>query len=218
MAKFLPILGQLRGAIAAVVFSRNKGGQYAKGKGEPTNGNTSRQQATRGFLNTLSSGWASLTAAQQTAWNGWADTHPREDSLGQEYTLTGHQAYVGLNSRLLDAGESAVATPPAINAPAAPTGVVVTFTDEDTISIAYTNTLDTDEKLVVFCSLPQVGAGNPNLAQCRLVGYSASAQATPASMDLPFVVATGNSMNFFVGVLDESGQLSVMVKDREVKS
>ena len=218
MAKFLPILGQLRGSIGGLVFSRNGGGQYAKSKGEPTNGNTTRQQAARGFLNTLSAGWASLSAANKTAWNGWADTHPRNDSLGQEYTITGHQAYVGLNSRLLDAGESAVATPPAITAPAAPTGVVVTFTDETTISVAFTNTLDTDEKLCVFCSLPQVGGGDPNLAQCRLVGYSASAQATPASMTIPFAVATGNTMNFFVGVLDEAGQLSVMVKDRETKA
>jgi len=218
MAKFLPILGQLRGAIAGLVFSRNLGGQYAKSKGEPTNGNTTRQQAARGFLNTLSSAWSGLSAANQTAWNGWADTHPRTDSLGQEYTITGHQAYVGLNSRLLDAGESSVDTPPAITVPAVPEGVVVTFTDADTIGVAFTNTLDTDEKLAVFCSLPQVGAGDPNLAQCRLVGYSASAQATPAAMDIPFVVAVGNTMNFFVGVLDEAGQLSVMVKDRETKA
>lgn len=218
MAKFLPILGQLRGAISGTVFSRNKGGQYAKGKGVPTNGNTTRQQAMRGFLATLSAGWASLTSAQQTAWNGWADTHPREDALGQEYTMTGHQAYVGLNSRLLDAAESAQTDPPTSGVPAAATGVVVTFTDGDTISIAFSNTLGADEKLAVWCSLPQVGSGDPNLAQARLVGYSADAQATPASMELPFFVQTGNSMNFFVGVLDEFGQLSVLVKDREEKS
>lgn len=218
MAKFLPILGQLRGAISGTVFSRNKGGQYAKGKGVPTNGNTSRQQAMRGFLQTLSSAWAGLTAPQQTAWNGWADTHPREDALGQEYTITGHQAYVGLNSRLLDAAEPALADPPTSGVPAAPTGVVVTFTDGDTISVAFTNSLGADEKLVVWCTLPQVGAGDPNLAQARLVGYSASAQATPAAMELPFFAQTGNVMNFFVGVLDEFGQLSVLVKDREEKA
>lgn len=218
MAKFLPILGQLRGAISGTVFSRNKGGQYAKGKGVPTNGNTTRQQAMRGFLQTLSASWADLTAAEQTAWNGWADTHPREDALGQEYTITGHQAYVGLNSRLLDCAEVAEDEPPTGGVPAAPTGVVVTFTDGDTISIAFTNTLGANEKLVAWCSLPQVGAGDPNLAQARLVGYSADAQATPASMELPFFAQTGNTMNFFVGVLDEGGQMSVLVKDRETKA
>ncbi len=218
MAKFLPILGQLRGAISGTVFSRNKGGQYAKGKGVPTNGNTTRQQAMRGFLATLSAGWAALTAAQQTAWNGWADTHPREDALGQEYTMTGHQAFVGLNSRLLDAGESAESDPPTVNVPASPTGVAVTFTDGDTLSVAFTNTLGADEKLAVWCSLPQVGAGDPNLAQARLCAYSASAAATPVAIESPFFAQTGNTQNFFVGVLDEAGQLSVLVKDREEKA
>jgi len=212
MAKFLPILGALRGSIADVTFSRNAGGQYAKQKAAPTNGNTERQQAVRGFLASLSSSWAGLTSAQKSQWQGWADTHPQTDSLGQEYILTGHQAFVSLNSRLLDKGDAFSATPPGAGVPDPMTGVAITYTDDNTLAIVFTNTVGGNDCVMVWACLPQVGAGDPNFAQARLAGYSADAAATPLAMDLPWDVPTDYTSNFWVLVMDEYGQLSEPVK------
>lgn len=218
MAKFVPILGQLRGSIAANTFSRNSGGAYVKQKGSPTNPNSERQQTIRGFLAQLSASWFALTSAQKSAWNGWADSNPLTDSLGQEYTRTGHQAYVGLNVRVLDAGDAECADPPDQGVPDAVTGGAVTYTDGDTVSVAFTNTLGAAERLMVWMSMPQSGSGNPNLAQARLVSYSAKAAATPVSMDLPHYVVTGSTVNFWLAIQDEFGQISVPVKVRETRT
>lgn len=217
MAKFLPILGALRGAIADLVFSRNKGGQYAKQKASPTNPNSVRQQTMRGILAQLSAAWDALTDPQKSAWNGWADSNPRTDSLGQEYTLTGHQAFVGLNARVLDAGDTIGTDPPDQGAPPPAEGVVITYTDGDTISVAFTHTVAADERLYVWMSMPQSASGDPNLAQARMVGFSALAAATPVAIDIPFEVIATYTVNFWVGNYDTHGQLSVPVKIRETR-
>lgn len=166
----------------------------------------------------LSAAWADLTAPQQSAWNGWADSNPLTDSLGQEYTRTGHQAFVGLNTRVLDAGDTIGTDPPDQGVPDAVAGGAVTYTDGDTVSVAYTNTLAADERLVVLMSLPQSGAGDPNLAQARLVSYSAQAAATPVAMDLPFYVVDESTVNFWIAIQDDHGQQGVPVKVRETRT
>jgi len=215
MAKFDPILGPLRGAIGAIVFSRNKGGAYAKLKGSPTNPNTARQQAARGILAELSTDWMSLSTAKQAAWNGYAETHPLMDPLGNEYTMTGHQAFVRVNFRLKDSGNTELTDPPAGPSPDQVTGLAVTFTDGDTASVAFTNTLGADECLMVWACPAQAGAGDPNFAQARLVGYTALAATTPASMELPNAVADGYTVNFWACLLNTNGLVSVVQKDRE---
>lgn len=218
MAKFLPILGPLRGSIAANTFSRNKGGQYLKQKASPTNMNSTRQQAMRAALADLSADWADLTDPQRSGWNGWADSHPRTDSLGQEYTLTGHQAFVGLNARVFDAGDTPQDDCPDQTSPDALVGGAIAYTDADTISVTFTTTLGATERLMVWQCLPQSGQGNPNLAQARLVGYSAAQAASPVAMDLPWAVTIGCTVNFWLCIQDEHGQISVPVKVREKRS
>lgn len=215
MAKFDPILGPLRGAIGATVFSRNKGGAYAKLKASPTNPNTTRQQVTRGILAELSTDWQGLTVAQMAAWNGYGETHPLQDPLGNEYTLTGHQAFVQINFRLKDAGKTELSDPPAGSSPDVITGLAVSFTDGDTISVVFTNTLGAAECLMVWAGPAQSGAGDPNFAQARLVGYSADAATSPCSMELVDAVADDFTVNFWVCILGATGLVSVVQKDQE---
>lgn len=172
----------------------------------------------RAALAGLSAAWAGLTDPQRSGWNGWADSHPRTDSLGQEYTLTGHQAYTGLNSRCVDAGDSSQDDCPDQTAPDALAGGAITYTDADTISIAFTTTLGAAERLMVWQCLPQSGDGDPNFAQARLVGYSAAQAATPVAMDMPWSVTSGCTCNFWLCIQDEHGQVSVPVKIRETRA
>lgn len=216
MAKFDPILGPLRGSIGATTFSRNKGGAYAKLKASPTNPNSSRQQVMRTLLQTYSSGFSSLTDAQKALWASYAEENPLLDALGQSYFLSAHQWYIRLACRADDAGDSASATPPGETAPNALATFAVTFTDGDNISVAFTPALGASERLVVWQSLPQDGAGDPNFKQCRIVSYSAAAAASPVAMVLAHSIQDGETMNFFGAIQDGVGQQSAYLKDREL--
>jgi hypothetical protein len=217
MAKFDPILGPIRGSIGANTFSRNKGGSYVKMKGVPTNPNSTRQQVIRTLLQTYSSGFSGLTSAQIEQWKDYAEEHPLVDALGQQYYLSGHQWYVRLNVRLDDAGDSPIVLPPGDTCSPALATLTVTFTDAQNISVAFTATpLGAGDRLVVWQSMP-VGLGSdPNFRQCRLVSYSAAAQASPCAMVLAHDTLDGSYMNFFAAVQDSSGQQSAYLKDREL--
>ena len=126
-AKVSPLIAIMSGSVGGNTWSRNKGGLYVKMKGIPTNPNSSRQQAVRGFLSQGTVDWASLAQVERDAWDGWAETHPLTDPLGQEYFRTGHQAFVGLRSRALDQGLVPNDDPPALGVPGTLTTLAVTF-------------------------------------------------------------------------------------------
>lgn len=162
----------------------------------------------------MSGNWEDLAEEEKTAWNGYADTHPRNDPLGIEYYCTGHQLYVGYNTRLRDAGDTAIDLPPVSGVPNIVTALVVTQTDVHNISIAFGNTLAAGERLVAWMSLPQSGSGNPNFAQARMIGYSAKAGTTPLTLALPFGVPEGYTVNYWVAIQGAEGLVSVVQKDR----
>jgi hypothetical protein len=100
------------GSYAGVTSSHNRAGQYVRNRRTPTNSPTARRTAVRSAFGSASSGWSSLTAAEQNAWNAAAASHPITDALGQSITLTGHQLYVSVNTALLNAGGSSTSTAP----------------------------------------------------------------------------------------------------------
>jgi len=129
----------MSGSVAGNTWSRNKGGLYVRRRSAPTNPTTVRQTAVRTVLSSLSTAWAGLTSTQKQQWRDWASAHPSLDSLGQSFFLSGQQAYIALNARVIDFGGSAVATPPITNDPTS----LLTFTataGAATVSCAYTTT------------------------------------------------------------------------------
>ncbi len=214
-AIFVPILGNLRGAVGANIFSHNRGGDYLRRRVSPTNPNSSRQQTMRAFLGSLATLWSTtLTQLQRDAWDTYAATVSRTGPLGNTINLTGMNTYVISNTRILDAGGTRIDDPPATVGPdslltfsgaiSAPTTYDVTFTDTP---------LGATERIRLFMSLPQSGAAQPNEAQARIVGYSALAQATPYAATLPFSIASGQSAVFWASVFDEStGLVSVALR------
>jgi hypothetical protein len=129
MAKFKPgpVAGQLSGSIAASTFSRNRYGPYIRARAVPTKSFTSAAMAAKSRLTSTSQGWASLTAPQRLAWNNWAGANPVIDALGEKQELTGHACYVQLNTRILVAGGTVIATPPLVAAPAPLTTLSATW-------------------------------------------------------------------------------------------
>lgn len=88
------MLGQMSGSIGGVTASHNRGGQYFRRRAVPTNPNSARQAAVRGYMSTAVSVWGSITEAQRASWETYAANTPTTDSMGQTLVLTGQQMYV----------------------------------------------------------------------------------------------------------------------------
>ncbi len=169
----------------------------------------------RTFLGSLASLWSSvLTPAERAQWNVWASNQAKEGPLGNSINLTGINAYVWTNAHLLDAGDTRIDVPPIV---VAPTGLLTLSVDISAITTAdvtFTATpLAANHKLVMFMSLPQSGAAQPNFKQCRIVGYSAAAQTDPWAASLPFAVTSGQTVVFFAAIMDdETGLFSPFLR------
>lgn len=205
----LPILAQLRGRLAANVWSHNKGGDYVRLGTPPTNPNTSRQQTTRTILGTYSARWVSLlTQDQRDAWDVYAAGHPIKNSLGQDILISGLAWYVKCNARLSDAGLAGTPDPPVFGAPVGFETLACDISAVTTVDVTFTGTLGADEAMQLWTSLPVSLGSSPNLAQCRLAGYSALAQASPWAATLPHSFQTGQRGVFYAAKLGEEGLIS----------
>ncbi len=210
-----PILGSLRGSVGDNTFSHNRGGDYVRRRVSPTNPNSTRQQLMRTLLATLSGLWSStLTPAQRSEWNTWASQQAKEGPLGNSINWTGHNGYISTNTHLLDAGDTRIDAPPAVVAPTGLLTLSVDISAATTADVTFTDTpLAANHKPVMFMSLPQSGAAEPNFKQTRIVGYGAAAQASPWAATLPFSVVTGQTVVFFVAIMDdETGLFSSFLR------
>ncbi len=215
-AVFVPILGNLRGSVGSNTWSHNRGGDYIRRRVAPTNPNTTRQQSMRAFLSTLSVLWSTvLTPAQREAWNTWASLQSRTGPLGNTINLTGINGYVWTNTHILDAGDTRIDDPPVQVAPGALLTMAAAISAATTADITFTGTpLAATERPLLFMSLPQSGAAQPNFRQSRIVGYGALAQASPWASTLPFSVQSGQFVVFWGAVYEETtGLISVFLRD-----
>lgn len=169
------------GSLAGSTSSRNRFGQYRRTRATPVNPNTSFQQAVRAGLATSAVAWKSLTDAQRAQWLSWAEAHPRTDSLGQTYTLTGFQAYVSVNQLRVQAGESASSAVPTNDAPAAPTIGAVTVTTA-AATVAYTPSPVPAGTALFIRTSGFVSPGVTFPPQRKLVQVEAAAATTPADI------------------------------------
>ena len=87
----------LRGSGGDTTASKNHYSSYVKKKPIPIQPHTIPQQAVKGFLISASQFWGSLTQAQQNTWLSARLSFPRTDTLGQDYTMTGHALEVSCN-------------------------------------------------------------------------------------------------------------------------
>lgn len=221
MAIIQPILGSLRGSIGDNTFSHNRGGDYVRRRVSPTNPNSTRQQTMRTLLSGLASGWANnLSDAQREAWNTWAENQPKEGPLGNSINLTGINGYVWCNTHILDAGDTRIDNPPPVVAPDPLATFSVDISAATTGDVTFTTTpLGAHIRLVMFMSLPQSGKAEPNFKQCRIVGYSALAQASPWAATLPFSVQSGQTVVFFGATYDDrTGLFSSFLKHVQLAS
>jgi len=201
-----PLLGTMRGRVGGLVFSHNKGGDYVRRGTTPTNPNTDRQQQTRTWLGSFSSMWTSaLTQDQRDAWDLYASTNPVKNSLGQDILISGLAWYVRCCARLGDAGLGVPTLPPVLGAPAGLGALSVEITGATTATVTFDPVCSATECLQLWASTPVSLGSTPNLAQCRLMGYSGLAQGAvwPATLAHGFQV--GERGVFYAALLGEEG-------------
>lgn len=213
MAIINPTLGSIRGRIGGNVFSHNKGGDYIRLGTPPTNPQTNRQQITRSILGTFASQWTSLLVqAERDGWDVYAANHPVKNSLGLDVFISGLAWYVKANARLADAGLVAVTDAPILGAPTAPVTFAVDVSAITTADVTYTVVAAADEALCLWGSLPVSFGSTPNLAQCRLMGYSGLAEISPWAATTAHGFPSGSRGVFYMCKLGAEGLVSAFVQ------
>ena len=144
MAKFVSqIVSEIRGSINGVTFARNRYGLYARSKASPVQPRTPAQAQRRAQLTVLSQRWRTLDESLRAEWRTFADDLRRSDTLGQQYRLSGLQAYLQFNLWRALMGltpqDNAPATLPAPT-PVSITGVTLTTGQQAELNLAFSPT------------------------------------------------------------------------------
>ena len=114
-----PAASVLSGKLGGVVFSRNKGGAYARSYAIPTVVTSDRALLVKFTLAYVSQSWSALSAANRLAWDQYALARPTSNRIGQQILLSGQAWHNACNSRLVLANESPITAPPVLPTPAA---------------------------------------------------------------------------------------------------
>lgn len=212
MAKFLPgpSVGAVSGSIGGTVFSRNRYGAYTRNRAMVTRQTSNAAMNAKARLANISAAWRDETAATKLAWQTWALNNPITDALGQKQTLTGHAAYVGLNTRLHLAGQTLLTVPPIVAAPAPLTALTATWDiGAGDFELVFTPTpIGAAERLWISAAVVNSAGINYVENLMKFIKVSAAAQATDydisADLALRFGTLTvGQKCVVDVCVLDE---------------
>lgn len=179
------------GSVAGNTSSRNRNGQYRRTRAVPVNPSSSFQLAVRARMQTNADAWKALTATQREGWGALGAQIIRTDSLGQNYDLTGFQAYCSVNNNNLAAGNAVVPDAPLFTIPAPITTVTPTITSAS-YSVAWTPTpLAAGERIFIFAS-PMRSAGRTFESDFRLISVGAAASASPSNVLAAYQARFGN--------------------------
>lgn len=204
------------GSQANTTASRNRFGQYNRTRSIPTQPRTAAQVNVRANFTAATKEWANLTDEQRQAWDTYANSKPRVDSLGQSSTLTGHQMYVAVNALNLTCEieqQSAVPNGDVIPQPD-PAVTVATFAG---LSVKLVTAVPATRTIVVYAS-PPMSAGQTFNGDFRIVnivdGSAAANQEVCGAADLSAKYGTlSENMKFMFSVMVlEGGNLSAPAK------
>ena len=179
--KFGVVVSDMRNKLNGSVFARNKGGAYVRTKVTPLNPQTSAQVGARALLTSLSQSFRSLTQEQITAWNAAITQWGSTDIFGDVVNPTGLALYVRLNANILNAGGTALTTPPS---PVGADAITALSLAGDVSSNLYTVTfapaaVPADHSMYLeSTSMLSPGINNAN-SKFRAIAVLASATASP---------------------------------------
>lgn len=224
--KFGALVVDGRGKVGGHVASKNRSGAYLRTKVTPVNPNTTYQQTVRNRLSGLSSGWRGLTQAQRDAWNNAVSDFAKTDIFGDLKNPSGFNLYQRLNNNLLNCSESALSTPPAVEAVDAFTSFSAAVANgAGTVTLTYAGAIAADHKVLVRAT-PALSAGvNFVKSEFRQIDVIATADASPFSIETEYVAkfgaigAAGQKVFFeMVQVNTNTGQAGIPIQASAVIS
>lgn len=221
------IISRGSGSIGGLTGSRNRGGNYFRARGMPTNPNTPFQQAIRSFMAQLSATWSSvLTQAARDKWDLYALNVPLPNALGEPINVGGIGMYQRTNVPRLQT--TAVELPRQDVAPGTfdlgeftPPVIVSATAATDTLSITFENTdewaNEDDSAMLISISRPQ----NPGINFFKgpyrfadvIQGDSTTPPTSPAAIVSPFTFEVGQRVFVFIRVTRGDGRLSASFRD-----
>lgn len=186
MAIIIPgiAVSQVSGRVGGTIFSRNRGGAYMRNGSIPATVTTPAAELIKAVTAAQSQAWAGTSAWVREQWVEWAAQNPVINRLGQSRTLSGHQAFVQLNCRLVYGGFSALTSPPVGQAPApfVPGNVTLTVATT-TATIAYAPTpAPAGVAVQVFGYLSDSPGVKYVKNRLALIKTTAAAASTPADI------------------------------------
>jgi len=105
------LVTQASGSVGGTTYSHTGSGLYMRARSIPVNPNSGYQLQVRSSLTELVMKWLdTLTAAQRNAWNLWAKNTPFTNALGDSFSISGQNAYIGANTGRLQAIAKLTAT------------------------------------------------------------------------------------------------------------
>lgn len=191
--KFSAWLSDVRNKHNGSVFSKNRAGNYIRNKVTPVNPNTSYQAAVRSRLTSLAQGWRSLSQSARDAWNGAVENYKTTDIFGDLKTPTGLALYIRLNSNILNAGGSAITSPPVPTGSDALTTLSATVsTGLGGVAVTFAPTpVPADHALVIESTAPlSAGINNAN-SQFRVVHVEAATGTSPLTITSAYATKFG---------------------------
>jgi len=195
-AKMTPgaIVSEVRGKIAATVYSKNKGGAVIRNRITPINRRSTDQTTARQLLASFASQWRGLTPAQRASWNAASPNFPQQDNLGQTIFLSGEQLFIRSNANRQLLGLGVITSAPA------PTSFDVlsltTLTIDasaGTVSLAFAPTVPAGFSMVVRATAP-VSQGKDFFTQSafRFIKAIAAAETSPQALGTEYVAKFGS--------------------------
>jgi hypothetical protein len=210
---------QMTGSIAGNTFARNRSGNYVRAKTMPVNPRTALQDDVRTVLSQLSEYWhTTCTAAQRLAWETYAAAVQVKNRLGENIYLTGFNHFIRSNTLRMQAGLAIVDSGPttlsmpaqdptfAIEATASDNHVAVTFDNDQPWAILST------AALAVYIGEPQLATRNffagPWRFGAAIKGVPSTKAVSPADVDSPFTLITGQKIWAYARILNSDGSVS----------
>lgn len=188
-----PMVASVSGSVGGTTFSRNRGGQYTRRRAIPTNPSSTFQLNQRAIFAGQSQRFADITDAERESWRSWAVQNPITNALGNKINMTGHQAFVAINSRLDLTGDTLLDAPPIINAPTALESLVLTADiGLGEVELAFTATpLAAGVKLYYTAAIVNSLAITYVRNLLRFVEASAAAEISPFGIEASVVARLG---------------------------
>jgi hypothetical protein len=150
--KFGAVITDSRGHIGGITYAWTRFGNVARRLVTPTRRQTPASQESRSRFMTLSKRWwSTLSPTERDDWRALAAANPRPNLWGDEYPLTGHQLFIGINSLLDQAGYPIVDTAPADQVVTGLSSLTITAAAPDELELTFTpSPLPADHLLYIF--------------------------------------------------------------------